>query len=67
MRRAVKRFREENAEHRGERMRNVSATIVAKCLVSVAVIVWLLGVAGWLLCRLWLCVLRRDAIEERRR
>jgi hypothetical protein len=48
-------------------MRNVSATIVAKCLVSVAVIVWLLGVAGWLLCRLWLCVLRRDAIEERRR
>lgn len=36
-------------------------------LYAWGVIVWLLGVAGWLLCRLWLCVRRRDAIEERRR
>ena len=36
-------------------------------LYAWAVIVGLLGVVGWLLCRLWLCVQRRDAIEERRR
>lgn len=36
-------------------------------LYAWAVIVWLLGVVGWLLCRLWMCVRRRDAIEERRR
>ncbi|HNG82289.1 MAG TPA: hypothetical protein PLW24_22660 [Burkholderiaceae bacterium] len=36
-------------------------------LYAWGVIVGLLGVVGWLLCRLWLCVRRRDAIEERRR
>lgn len=36
-------------------------------LYAWGVIVGLLGVVGWLLCRLWLCVQRRDAIEERRR
>lgn len=36
-------------------------------LYAWAVIACLLAGIGWLLCRLWLCVRRRDAIDERRR